>query len=156
MRLFVSALALTSLLAAPAAATPSSALREADVALHDATLAGRRLLQVLDETRRSGDRARSRCVDVKLSQVNSFQRVLSERRARLAAAIARGDEETARHHRVVIRTLHRQLRAAERAGRACVMPEVEADGRTVVEVIISPDVPDEDPSILSEEERRRR
>jgi len=79
--------------------------------------------------------------------------------AQLALAELRlrsGDAEGARHERFVIRTMHRQLRALERAGRACVMPEVETDGRTVVEVIIGPEVPDEDPSVLSEEERRRR
>lgn len=157
MRSFCSIAFLSSLLAAPAAATaPAPAVREADVALHEATLAGRRLLQVLDQTRRGGDAAQIRCVDGKLSQVNSFQRMLGERRARLLSAMQRGDAEGARHERFVIRTMHRQLRALERAGRACVMPEVETDGRTVVEVIIGPEVPDEDPSILSEEERRRR
>ncbi|MEQ8457442.1 MAG: hypothetical protein RLO52_47240 [Sandaracinaceae bacterium] len=146
-----------SLVALPALANPPApAVREADVAVHDATLAGRRLLHVLDQTRRSGDPTRVRCVDVRLAQVNSFQRMLGERRARLLSAMERGDAEGTRHERFVIRTMHRQLRALERAGRACVMPEVETDGRTVVEVIIGPEVPDEDPSVLSEEERRRR
>ena len=105
-----------SLVALPALANPPApAVREADVAVHDATLAGRRLLQVLDQTRRSGDSTRVRCVDVRLAQVNSFQRMLGERRARLLSAMERGDAEGARHERFVIRTMHRQLQALDEA-----------------------------------------
>ena len=134
----------------------SRALREADGAVHFADLAGRRLLGLLDGARLGGDQRQMRCVDVKLTQVNSFGRILLGRRDRLVRAEASGDEPAARHERMVIRNLHAQVRRLEREGRACVFPGADSgDGRTIVEVIVDRSVPDEDPSLLTDEERRR-
>jgi hypothetical protein len=56
----------------------------------------------------------------------------------------------------VIRTLHAQLRALEREGRACLFPGADEPGRTVVTVIVDPRfVPDHD-ALLTEADRRRR
>lgn len=154
-----SAVSLLLLAGAPALAdapSRSHAVREADGALHVASLAGRRLLGLLDDARRRGDARQVACVDVKLTQVNSFARTLSDRRTRLVRATRRGDEAAARHERRVIGTLHAQVQTLEREGRACVFPGAgEADGRTVVEVLVDGDVPDEDPALLTDAERRR-
>jgi hypothetical protein len=145
-------------LAAPAAANPprSSAALEADRAIDAASLAGRRLLILLDRTRLAGDRRRTSCVDSKLSEVNSFRRMLEERRLRLLAAESRGDAGGATHERRVVRTLSEQLRRLEVQGRRCVSPEAGQRDETEVIVTVAPDVPDEDPSRFTEADRQRR
>lgn len=143
---------------APATANPprSAAAREADRAIDAAWLAGRRLLILLDRTRLSGDPRRASCVDSKLSEVNSFRRMLEERRARLLDAESRGDAGDASHERRVVQTLHEQLRRLEVQGRRCVFPEAGRRDQTVVIVTVAPDVPNEDPSLLTEADRQRR
>lgn len=134
---------------------PSDGAHEADEAARSATLAGQRLLRMLDEARLRGDAPRAACVDGKLTQANSFGRTILDRRERLLAAQQRGDETATAHERSVIRALTRQLRRVEREGRACVYPETGERG-TVVTVLIGPEVPrDEDPSLFTDEERRR-
>jgi hypothetical protein len=132
----------------------SAGAREADQAARSATLAGQRLLRMLDDARLSGDASRAACVDGKLAQANSFGRTILHRRERLLAAQQRGDGSATAHERAVIRTLSLQLRRIEREGRACVYPEVGEEG-TVVTVLISPEVPREDPSLFTEDDRRR-
>ena len=159
MRSLIPSLLVLTLLgvAAPAAANPprSAAALEADRAIDAAFLAGRRLLVLLDRTRLSGDQRRASCVDTKLSEVNSFRRMLEERRQRLLDAEARGDADGASHERRVVRTLHLQLRRLEVRGRQCVFPEAGQRDQTVVVVTVSPDVPHEDPSLFSEADRQR-
>lgn len=156
MRRLVLSLALVALFAGSAAADPprSAAAEEADRAAHTAALAGQRLLRLLDEARVSGHRDRTSCVDGKLAQVNSFTRMILDRRERLRDAEARRDDAEAAHHRAVLRNLSAQMQRLEREGRACVFPEVGGSGTTVV-TLIDRDVPDEDPSLLTEEDRRR-
>lgn len=155
-----SLLVLSLILAVPGAAfadEPSAAVRDADRAIHFADVAGRRLLGLLGEARLDRNPRQVRCVDGTLMQVNAFTRILNDRRGRLLAAERRGDAGAVRYEQMVIRNLHARLRELEREGRACVFPGAEAvDGRTVVEVIVDSGVPNEDPSILTEEERRRR
>lgn len=154
--LLVFTMSLTAAAAARADENASRAIHEADGAVHFADLAGRRLLGLLDGARLGGNQRQMRCVDVKLTQVNSFGRTLSDRRERLLRAEANSDEAAARHERMVIRNLLAQVRRLEREGRACVFPGADsADGRTIVEVIVDRSVPDEDPSLLTDEERRR-
>ena len=136
---------------------PSRASRDAESAVHFADVAGRRLLGLLGDARTGRNPQQVACVDEKLTQVNSFARILQERRQRLLSAEARGDAAAARYESMVIRNLHTQLRQLEREGRACLFPGAEAaDGVTIVEVIVDRDVPNLDLSLDSAEERRRR
>jgi hypothetical protein len=157
MRRLACTLALIApLCAATAWADPprSSGAREADRAAQSAMLASHRLLRLLDEARRAGDRSGSACVDGKLSQVNSFARRILDQRQRLRAAERRGDGSGAAHVRTVLRTLRAQMQRLEREGRACVDALAEERGTTVV-TIVDRDVPEEEPSLLTEEDRRR-
>lgn len=130
---------------------------EADQAARAADQAGQRLLRLLDHARLSRDVQRTACVDAKLTQANSFGRMIHDRRERLRAAAARDDRAAVAYERSVIRTLEAQLRRVERQGQECVYPELGvANGRTVVIVEVGPEVPEEDPSVLTDEERRRR
>jgi hypothetical protein len=130
--------------------------RDADRAVELASLASQRLLRLLDETRLSGHPLRTRCVDAKLTQVNSFTRLIIERRERLSAAREQGNETEVAHHRQVIRTLFTQLRRLEREGRSCVHPEPAVASRsTVVTVIVDRGVPREEPWLLTDADRRR-
>jgi hypothetical protein len=138
---------LCALLLAPltvaAEAPRSAASREARSAVATADLAGQRLLRLLGETRRAGDARRAACVDEKLTEVNSFARMISLRSQRLVAADGRGDRGETARERIVLRNLVSQLRRLEREGRACVEPVVEG-GSTEVTVLIAPDTPRED------------
>jgi hypothetical protein len=122
----------------------SAAVREADQATGTAGLASQRLLRLLDQTRLARDPRRIACVDAKLSEVNSFARMISFRRERLIEAEERGDEGAAVHAQRVIRSLVSQLRRVEREGRACVDSFVIAHEHTIVETELDPDLPDED------------
>lgn len=158
MRVLIPSFVLALVLpAAVASANPSeraAAMREADAAARSAELAGQRLLRVLDEARLSGGQRRVACVDGRLSQVNSFTRMILDRRERLRAAVARGDDAAAAHERSVIRNLRAQLARIEREGRSCVHPEAGDSGSTVVVTIVDPEVPDEDPSLWNDGRRR--
>lgn len=133
----------------------AAAVREADTAVHSAELAGQRLLRILDEARLTGRPRLVACVDVKLAQVNSFGRMIQDRRERLQRAVERGDDSAAAHERLVIRNLRAQLARIEREGRTCVHPDAGQSGTTVVVTVVDADVPDEDPSLLTEDDRRR-
>lgn len=135
--------------------TRSRAAQDADRAVHLADRAGRRLLGLLDQSRLAQNRQQVACLDRRLSQVNSFARALESRRLRLADAEQRGDEATVRHEHSVIRTIARQLREVDREGTACVVGPRSTDRRTIVEVTISRDVPNEDVSRFGEAARRR-
>jgi hypothetical protein len=162
MRRLLPVLVLSSLLASPALAAAddaprSRAVREADGAVRFADRAGRRLLSLLDRARREGDARRVSCVDAKLTQVNSFARLVADRRRRLVAAEARDDAGAAAHERRVIRTLRAQIRTLEEEGRACVFPGADqASGQTVVTVIVDPRVVPADDRLLGDADRRRR
>ncbi len=133
---------------------PSTAVREANRAARTAEVAAQRLLHLLGEARRSGDRTGTTCVDGKLSQVNSFGRMIRDRRERLLDAERRHDAAAVAYQRAVLRNLDAQMRVLERAGRACLFEGSEDHGTTVI-TIIEEEVPDEDPSLTSDEERRR-
>lgn len=120
---------------------PSARLQEMDRFLRSAELVSFRMLRLLDQARLNHDRAGERCLDLRLAEVNSLLRTLIDRRERVARAP--GPAEVEREYRV-IQALIRQLRAATRAGHACVFPETAAETGTVVEVIIERDVPEED------------
>ena len=122
-------------------------VRDADRAIHAAELAGRRLLMLLDRSRRAHDVARIACVDQRLTQVNSFGRILGERREQLVAARSRGDRAEVVHLTRVIRTMSRQIRIFEREGRECVFPGAGAADRTVVTVTVDPSIRHQDLSI---------
>lgn len=122
----------------------SAAVREADHATGTAGLASQRLLRLLDETRLARDPRRIACVDEKLTEVNSFGRMIAWRRDRLIEAETRGDHRAAIHERRVIRTLVAQLRRVEREGRACVDHFASARETTIVETELSPGLPEED------------
>ncbi len=154
MRWVAFSLALLVPLTASADPPRSHAAQEAARAAHTAMLASQRLLRLLGEARRVGDESGTTCVDGKLSQVNSFARLITEHRERLATAEAAGDGGTTAHVRLVLRNLDAQLQRLEREGRACVYPEATERGTTVV-TIIERDVPDEDPSLWTDEDRRR-
>ena len=144
----VRAALLGALLALPSVATadlPSAS--DADLAIDAADRAARRLLALLDQTRRARDVSRISCVDRKLSQVNSIARTLTDRRQRLREATARGDAAEVAHQRRVVRSLVAQLREAERAGRACVYPEANVENRTVETVTIDPSIRHRDLSL---------
>jgi hypothetical protein len=152
-------LAILLVLAAPCAAfadPPSRAASFAEQAASSATLAGQRLLRLLDQTRLARDRERTACVDRELAVVNSFGRRILERRERLLAAEQRGDRAEARYQSLVIRTLLEQLRRAEREGRACIDAQANEPGSTVVTVVREAGLPHEDPSVLTEADRLRR
>ncbi len=147
-----------SLAPAMASANPRrvAAVREADAAVHTAELAGQRLLRVLDEARLARSARGMACVDDKLAQVNSHGRMILARRDRLRAAAERADDEAVRHERQVIRNLLANLTRIEREGRSCVYPEARQSGATIVETFIDPSVPNEDPSLWTVREERRR
>ena len=155
MRALLTVLAILLVPLGASADPPSAGAREADEAARSATLAGQRLLRMLVEARLRGDAPRAACVDGTLAQANSFGRSILDRRERLLAAQQRGDQSATAHERAVIRTLAVQLRRIEREGRACVHPETGERG-TVVTVLIGPEVPrEEDPSLFTEDDRRR-
>lgn len=133
----------------------AAALEEAERAVRRADLAGQRLLRVLDEARLARDVRGAACVNDKLSQVNSHGRMILDRASRLRDAAARGDDAAVRRERLVIRNLSAHLARLEREGRACIYPEPRERAGTVVVTIVDPDVPDEDPSLWTEADRRR-
>lgn len=146
--MLVRGVVLCALLSAPTlAAADPPASREADAAVRAADRSGRRLLILLDQSRRARDVARIACVDLMLSQVNSFGRMLSERRRRLGEAQARGDALEIAHLRRVLRRMVSQVTTLERQGRACVYPEAMEADRTVVTVTIDSSVRHQDLSI---------
>ncbi|MFK7988327.1 MAG: hypothetical protein AB8I08_20065 [Sandaracinaceae bacterium] len=139
-------MALTLILASPAAADPpslrTSSLEQANTALARSSRASRMMLTLLDEARRSGNAQKSQCVDRALSQINSFTQNLEQRRDRLRDAIARGDETEAAHQQRVIRTVYAQVRARQAAGRACLYGDVPVGHNvTVVEMYVDEEVP---------------
>lgn len=143
-RIAALAVTLTLVSASPAAANPptSPALEQANTALTRSSRAGRMMLTLLDEARRSGNTQKSQCVDRALSQINSFTQNLEQRRNRLEAALTRGDDTEARHQQRVIQTVFAQVRARQAAGRACLYGHVPVGhGVTVVEMIVDEEVP---------------
>lgn len=124
---------------------PDPAIEEANSALVRAARAGRVMLTLLDETRRSGDTQQSRCVDRALTQINSFTQNLERRRDRLQSALARGDHAYAAHEQRVIRIVEAQVRDRQLAGRACVFGRLPArSGQTVVQMTVDRAVPQHD------------
>ncbi|MCC6873878.1 MAG: hypothetical protein IT378_06145 [Sandaracinaceae bacterium] len=146
--------------AAPSAAQRSAAQRSAaqrsatqrSAAQHDALVArtvaegaSRRVLALLGQSRAERNPTHARCIDGKLSQIHGFSRMIEERHRRLSDAERRGDAGLVAHERQAIRRLAVQLRTLERDAVRCLYPELEGDdGRTVVVVTVSRDVPDED------------
>jgi len=80
------------------------------------------------------------CVDQKLSQINSFGRMLSTRRRDLDEARARRDPREVAHLRRVLRTMVSQVRVLEREGLACIYPSAGEDDHTVVTVTVDPSI----------------
>lgn len=128
-----------ALLTAPslASADPPGA-RQPNAATRAAVHSGRRLLIMLDRSRRSRNALQIACVELKLSEVNSFARMLSDRQIRLGEARARGDAREVAHLRRVLRRMLAQIQILEREGRACVYPEALEEDRTVLTVSIDP------------------
>ncbi len=118
--------------ATAAADPPAASVAELDRAIYAAERESRRLLALLDERRVRHDARGERCVDVRLAQVNSFSRMLVDRRRRLAEA----DAHDVPREQAVTRRMVRQLREAARAGRACVYGGSPLEDGTIVEVII--------------------
>lgn len=123
----------------------SAAQHDALVARTVADRASRRVLALLGQSRAERNPAHERCIDGKLSQIHGFSRMIEERHRRLSDAERRGDAGLVAHERQAIRRLAVQLRTLERDAVRCLYPELEGDdGRTVVVVTVSRDVPDED------------
>ena len=106
-----------------------------DTAYHRATRASRRISSMLDDARRSRDARRVQCLDLTLSEMNSQVRLLSERAERLDLALARGDENVARHEAALATYVARHLGEVERRAALCVGTDDLREGtRVIVEI----------------------
>lgn len=151
MRHLAAAMAACILIATNVAAADPPDTVEADRAIRLAQIESRRLLTLLDRSRVRHDARGERCVDRKLAQVNSFSRMLVDRRRRLAAA---DDSRAAARERAIIVRVVRQLRDVAREGRACVFPAAGGPSTTVVEILEAPDMPHRDLSQVPDRQRR--
>ena len=69
--------------------------------------------------RTAGDRARTRCLNAKLSEIHAHERLALAREIDLGAALARGDGSGADNERVVLSVLQNRARALARQAQAC-------------------------------------
>lgn len=136
---------------AASADPPARTVAEADRAIRLAQIESRRLLGLLDQSRLRHDRRSEQCVDDKLAQVNSFSRMLLDRRRRLVADDGQTVES---RERALIRAMVRQLRDVAREGRACVFPAAGGPSTTIVEVLAEPNLPHRDLSRVPDRTRR--
>jgi hypothetical protein len=123
---------------------------QVDSAYQRASRASRRITSMLDDARRSRDTRRVQCLDLTLSEMNSQVRLLGERAERLALALARGDENVARHEAALATYVARHLGEIERRAALCVGTDDLREGtRLIVEIRREPNAGEpSDPSVL--------
>jgi hypothetical protein len=122
--------------------TPAEQLKRAEEFSAGIERASQSILRQLELARRDRDVVRVLCLNDKLNQVDVALRSAQDRLSALRTAVARGDDDRARHEFTVLDVLNDRVRVLVNESNQCVGEETGFIGEAEVSVTIDPNLPD--------------
>jgi hypothetical protein len=119
LRFALTALFVGLLFDSPARAAPASALDHARLVVSSIAQHTALARAELRFARTRGERRRVLCLSHKLSELHAQERLAIERERLLAAAVARGDRQSAAQNEVMLGTLRDRARELSRQAQSC-------------------------------------